>query len=78
MRPLWIRKKIGIAPGRTPLGSPAHTPERGPARPSAGLILSWPLSPVSIAWECPRCSLIRLVADATPRCDRCGFWDTAS
>jgi hypothetical protein len=35
-------------------------------------------SPLGQAWECPGCHLVVWNVDGTPRCRRCGFWDTAS
>ncbi len=40
---------------------------------------AWPsVRQLSSAWECPRCATVVWVADAAPRCRRCGFWETAS
>ncbi len=35
-------------------------------------------TPLVRAWECPRCYGVTWDCDGTPRCGRCGFWETAS
>jgi ribosomal protein S27AE len=60
----------------TDTASAPRSEHRGPRH---GPPLTLVLHPaVPLRWLCPQCGRIVWTDEPTPRCGRCGFWDTAS